>query len=552
MAQRGKEWQNLGRSRTLSQLYVYYERLNDPDESPENKALYASATDSLARIKDNAIELSKSSDLIHGLAQKEAEKEQKFVSEQLGQKFRVDFKDHASIKYFIETLNSITHIREVYERNIATIKNSKGQKSVISFFPTYYIHALDNHWEEISQKTSALFGKDNRPIDECLQEAIDSINDSVLIPEAVHEMLQAKPELASLPDEMQNAYKEVLQILENPNNANPFYQKLKSIYQLDKLTEQIKASLFQTNKQATLATFEKSLLSHRKKTSGKGVANPLLSQLGARGGLTLEAFEELVLKSFVEKNGGIAFNAGGHNFKVDNVAVYGIDPTPFQEVFEATGKDIRKADIEANERLYQKVRGKKGTVLYYTDKNYSLNEDFERRFGFSAGAPISAETYDYVMGKIAHGANSFTGAILQTAKGAIGGEDLKKDLSGAMAQQVAMMLFSDYQTIGDGVDSGGLDVLHLMNLGGVVIPFSVFLEMFAQAIDDAQKDPTDFVKVDISSPVILYPTKESQLIGQAGGGPMVAWRKQREDALARTKISFHFWKTFRQFVIDYL
>lgn len=554
MAYKSKFWRDFGHSNTLGQLYVYYERLNDADESPENKKLYEVAKGQLAIARDRAKELGKSADGMRTLAKAELSKEQALLSQVFGKDLQVDLSDNRSVKELTDLINETLNIREVYERNIATIKNSKGQKSVISFFPTYYTRALDRHWDEISDKTVEMARTSKKGFGVCLQTILSRMNEAILVPEAVNDMLTADPELGSLPPEMKNAYQSIIKALEDPAKANHLYQELIRIYQLDKLVGDIKDKLANNKQASNRKNIQDVILSKRQRKSKKGVANPLYTQMGPRAGLTLEEFEGLASDAIFGEN-GTNIRSGRVGIKADNILLLGIDPEPVQEELDAINEVSRKENIEAFERLNEKLKNvKSGFIVYFNDKNYSLNADFERRFGFSAGAPISAQTYYDVTRKVSKNARTFTGAILQTLRGAIGDSKLKEDLSGAMAQEIAVMLFDDYQTIGDGFKNGQVNSIHIMNLGNVKIPLSVFLEMFARAIENLEKDPEALVYVDIESPEILYKTPAEQALAQqlAGQEAFWAWREQRKTALQEVQISYHFWKEFSSFVRQFL
>lgn len=554
MAYKSKYWRDFGHSSTLGQLYVYYERLNAADESLENKKLYEVAKGQLAIVRDHAKELGQSADGMRALAKAEASKEQALLSQVFGKELKIDLSDDRSVKELVDLVNEMMNLKEVYERNIATIKNSKGQKSVISFFPTYYLRALTSHWNQISEETVAKARSSKKGFGYCLQEVLTKMNESVLVPEAVDDMLTANPELGSLPLSMKDAYQELVKALQDPAKANHLYQELIKIYQLDKVVSDIKNQLASNKQASNRKNITEVLLSKRQRKSKKGVANPLYTQLGPRAGLTLEEIENLTLDLLMGEN-GFAVRTGQTGIKADNILTIGFDPSGVQEELETLEGVSRKANIEAFERFYQKTREfNSGFIVYFNDKNYSLNADFERRFGFSAGAPISAQTYYDVTRKVSKNARTFTGAILQTLRGAIGDSKLKDDLSAAMAQEVAVMLFDDYQTIGDEFKQGQVNAIHIMNLGNVKIPLSVFLEMFARAIENIEKDPEALVHVDIESPEILYKTTAEQIRAQemAGQGPFWAWREQRKAALQETQISYHFWKEFSSFVRQFL
>ena len=132
----------------------------------------------------------------------------------------------------------------------------------------------------------------------------------------------------------------------------------------------------------------------------------------------------------------------------------------------------------------------------------------------------------------------------------MGNDSAREKLSEAMATDFAMMMFDDYQTIGDFRGRKGAKVIHIMNLDNIMIPLSVFLTMLANAVERAETDVDDFVKVVLMTPEIEFKDYDAQSKWQFDNdeSSSSAWTFQRGEALKKTRISVNFFKEFRDFI----
>ena len=114
-----------------------------------------------------------------------------------------------------------------------------------------------------------------------------------------------------------------------------------------------------------------------------------------------------------------------------------------------------------------------------------------------------------------------------------------------------MMLFDDYETVGKDLRKTGVKSIHIMDLNGVFLPLSFFLDLMARAIDEIGRTPEGLVKVVYKTPKkIKYDTNEE--IRQARARGEAPWALQKEEALRDTKISYHFLKDFRDILSKYM
>ena len=244
---------------------------------------------------------------------------------------------------------------------------------------------------------------------------------------------------------------------------------------------------------------------------------------------------------------------GGYGIKPDNMYLYGIDAGPIVDVLERIKDTDREHNIEKAEEINNYLQTlDDGFIIYSNAKNYTMSTKFFKESGFSAGAEISAQTYLEVMKKVNKNVRTFIGVMINSMKGAVGENmDLYDTVCQNLAQDIAMMLFDDYETVGKDLRKTGVKSIHIMDLNGVFLPLSFFLDLMARAIDEIGRTPEGLVKVEYKTPKkIKYDTNEE--IRQARARGEAPWALQKEEALRDTKISYHFLKDFRDILSQYM
>lgn len=554
MARQSVYWKQYDRSKIFSQMDVFYSYLGDDPARPTLATLKGIAEESFNRHLDQVRTISKNVEPYRRIAETEKEKELALLREVFGQDLHINLQDQNDVKMLIEALNSVLNIKDVYERNLKTLELSRGGvKSVISFFPTYFLQVWNEQWENIYTATCETFSKGGITVENALKKEVNNRIDSITI-EAIERMLSAKAEIKGMreDDKYNGAYRELLEAIRNtPKYRNEILERIRSIYQLDKISEDISNQLKGKGKAVTRSQISKKL-----KTSAK---KPISVQSASRGGLTLEAVEKMIFNLVGDRvETGRATHTGQiGNMKADNILTIGIDSDVIDEWLEEMAYlsgSSRAGNIERIRRLQELTQNvDRGFIVYSSDKNYTLNQRFRDQFGFSAGSALSAQSFYDVTRKVNKNARTFTGLLVNTIGGAImDNESVRDHLADVIAEDIAVMLFDDYQTIGDFRGKSGARAIHIMNLGNIMIPLSVFLTMFANAVERAESDPEDFVKVAIMTPEIEFKTYSKQLEWQArnSASSSDAWTFQREQALKKTRISINFFREFRSFLLS--
>lgn len=542
----------------LADMFVFYERLGDdegwsPEVLEEHRALMYEAWSGFSKVSSEVAGIIQSGAVLRAMGEAEAAKEKKLLKAIFGQEVQIDFNDDSSVKNFIDVLNSCIGLREVYERNKFLIKNSKGMKSVISYFPTYFMKVWNEAWSKgdnsLSAEIDAAVGKKRKA--ENILTAIRSVLEpklEAMIPEAIRRMLEAEPELRKqMPPEMKNAYQELVKAIGEVQQQGSLAQQISEIYQLDQLSQVLTEAIL--NKQTTAKQAE-------------AISKKVKGNFAQRGGLSLEAIENTVfsmiadgVKEGVKEKGSVYYSGKKETgFKADNILSFGIDADVIQQALETNEAVSRERNKQLFENLEKNLKGiKDGYIVYSSDKNYTYNEGFKERGGFKAEG-ISLDTYRNIMKYTTRNARTFVGAILQTAEGAIKGPQYRPQLEEAMAQDIAYFLFDDFKTLGKEAKAGDPTAIHIMNLDGIYLPLSFFLILVARAIEEEVGNPDDFVRVNVNIPSILWKTREEQEKWQErnGSSAMDAWVHQKEEALAESKIEVHFLKEFQQIIRDYL
>lgn len=558
MAYSSVYWKSYDRSNIFSQRDVFYNYLGKDPENADLAMLKNVALNSFDKHLNNVMQVSKNVEPYRRMAEYEKEKELALLREVFGQELTISLDKPQDAKMLIDALNSTLNIKEIYERNIEMLELSiGGRKSVISFFPTYFIQAWNDRWKEIYDATVKTFSSGKKiTLEEALQKEINIRLDSITA-DAIERMFQAEPEMKAMRGEdsqHKEAYKQLLNAFQNmPRYRNELVEQIRSIYKIDELSKAISEDI-KDKGHLTKQKIEKKL-----KTSPR---TPIQFQTGRRGGLTLEAIEHLTFElvgDALEAKGisAKAIHTGNIGFmKNDNILALGINIGLIDEWMEDIAINnkgsSRKENIDRMRKLHDLVEKlDSGFLVYSSDKNYTLNKDFRDKFSFPAGSSISMNSFYEATRNVNKNARTFVGLIVNTIEGAIMGNDSAREkLSEAMATDFAMMMFDDYQTIGDFRGRKGAKVIHIMNLDNIMIPLSVFLTMLANAVERAETDVDDFVKVVLMTPEIEFKDYNAQLKWQFDNdkSSSSAWTFQRDEALRKTRISVNFFKEFRDFI----
>lgn len=528
-----------GKAKSLAELYVYYQRLSTDGFYPTLSKYVNYAGQ---RMVHQTYKYSNDARAVRAMAQAEFKKEKNILSEVFGLNFDFDYygdkkSGSRGIKDIVEAINSSLNLKNVYERNLALIKKTKGQKGVYSWFPSYFMKAWDKHQNTILAKIEEDFFH-SRDLNESIQKIINKEIDKIVL-EGIELMLDGpevengiKKDYADLKD----AYSSLVGYIGKIEDKGSVARRIYDAYEIDKL------------KQMMIQTIQSDGL---KVADFKGKTSQMINKdIHQRGGLTLEAIEQAVFNQIAEGINGKVIASGQKGIKADNIFTIGIDTEIIYEALEQSGKN-RDENIEAFKQLGEKMANlKEGFIVYSSDKNYTLNKDFR---GFGAGSVgINALSFIRKIYGSSDQTNTLVGTMHQLGDGAIleGKEGAFEKL---LAQEIAYMLFDDYSTIGE-ADSGGR-AIHIMNLNGIMIPLSLILTLLADAIEETE-DNDRFVKqivnVKIQTKPIEFKTQDEQDKWQSQNPDKNAWEYQRDIAIKSTNISATFLKKFSNIIRELL
>lgn len=530
------------KSKGLAQKYVYYNWLDQ-----YHPILKRNITTEFRRIKHQTRNISKVTTQLMSLAANEKNKERRFLRQYFGINVDYDLNDISTIKNFIDGINKVLGLADVYERNKAILQTSNS-KNIMSWFPGYFNAA----WTQLEQQLplkEELFRNLNNDLDvEQVANLVIPKRIKQAVTLALKKMIDAGLENSLIDPKLQTAYQELAQAIGNVNTpglARDFY----NIYHLDELKNSLISDFKKTQKNFNTSKHMNNFKVNMNKT------------IHQKGGLAMEAVrvylaELSASKNIIVKNTSFSkVQMGSKGFRADSMLLYGIDSDAVQEAFDlSTGKMSHERNVLLFTELGQQLEKiPESFVVYVSNKNYTMGAKFKSRGGFSTGTDITATSYLNLFRGIEKNLDTFVGAMMQLGEGAIGNNE-KESFEKIIATNIAYLLFDDYSTISSTSSRG--NALHVMDLNGIIMPLSVILSALAQSIQKGEHDSfRQIVDVRIHAPKILFQNiiEENEFIEQSGSNSNhVAWEYQRNYALDNTKIATHFLKTFQEIVREYL
>lgn len=523
------------KSRSLSQLYVFYERLNT-EFNGKNKQLYDNVNSSLNKIRNEYRENFRIVSTLRMMSKNELNKELLLLKNVFQVPLNIDLDRKGAAKELIDTLNNYMNLKTVYQRSLSLLNKNNTYLSVAQFFPSYFETVWNaNHTKIADRIVNSVSINDKKThvikiADEILSEELPK-----LVEEAITNMLNSN-EVFGKEDE--KAYSDLLKGINKVYGKDSFSTQLYKLYHMDELKQALLNSIQVSSKKNRYTSLQKI------KSAGIVDRNRY-----SDGGISLEYLENLTVNEIIDNlkelkntkvNYGGAVHTGATGMKADNIIVFNIDPDIVQETIETNEKVSRERNYQMIKKLGDKIsKIDNGFIVYSNAKNYALNKNFH---GFSSGNKITLEQFQILLSRIQSNISTFVGGILQTLSGAIG-EDMKKDFQEWIAEDIAYFLFDDFETIGL-PQSSGISI-HIFNLDGILVPLSFFLWLLAASIEKGTRNPHDIVKAKIDAGTIKW-TEEQSVYTQE------MWVEQRNDALNNITISVSFLQDFENIMKEFL
>lgn len=108
------------KSRSLSQLYVFYERLNT-EFNGKNKQLYDNVNSSLNKIRNEYRENFRIVTNLRSMSKNELNKELSLLKNIFQVPLDIDFERAGAAKELIDTLNNYMNLKAVYQRSLSLL-----------------------------------------------------------------------------------------------------------------------------------------------------------------------------------------------------------------------------------------------------------------------------------------------------------------------------------------------------------------------------------------------------------------------------------------------
>ena len=330
------------RSKSLADMYVYYERLKQDGYTQ----LYYTVKKNLGIQRGSLKELQKTSENLRRMGAMEKAKETAFIQKVFRKPISVDFDDRKSVKEFIDVLNEAMNFKDLYKRNLQLLLKTDKQKTTISYYPSYFIQAWNDYSDTLWKKVESEFERTKRPLDIIFEEQLKK-DMNFLVVDGIERMFRAQPELGQEAQQYADAYKALLGSIGTIDTPGSLAQQFKDIYKLDALGDSLKKALKAEKEKISLESYKKAAGSKKFKDS-------LKVQQGQRGGIALEAIENLCVQviSQMKINGKVeTIRGGGYGIKPDNMYLYGIDAGPIVDVLERIKDTDREHNIEKAEEI---------------------------------------------------------------------------------------------------------------------------------------------------------------------------------------------------------
>ena len=438
----------------------------------------------------------------------------------------------------IHAFNNLFNIKEVFNYHLGLIKETKGQKGVITYFHSYF----NKHWNAARK---ALYDQISADIQSTCGANISTILENhlnTIVTETLYEMYGVAKNQNGIEGtiyDIEKPYQALAQVLEKHDPvADEFIQGMIKNYRLDEFVTELSNNIQQAN---SLSRTEFSKLSKQS-----------LSLNFPKAGISKEFEGVLIAKinEYLAKAGGKTHHTGDANAKPDWVFTFGIDEDIIADAYTETmvgggrKETVAKAK-ELKERLHSED---KGFIVYTSAKDYTLNSSFASRGGMQAEKNVSLQTWENILTTMNLASKDIVFSIMQTIPGAIGQDNLDH-VSTMMARAIAGALFDDFDVSGS-VPKSGAQAIHLLHLNGIYIPLSFYYDKLYKAFEYVGSAP-ELVRVDIKTPqMILFPTKEDQTAWKEQNPGMSPWVYQRDKALQEIQLSYHFFANFKKAMED--
>lgn len=552
-----------------NQNYVYYNHLIEENKNPVMRAFgyavirnFKEAFDFDATEPDMGVV-----DKLKTMAKNERTKEQDFLETTFGVNLQIPLSAD-NTKQFIDAFNSYMQLQRVYEARKILLMRGYGDdegkqnfKDAYSYFSSYFSTVFEQNIDDIAADTAAQFKKGGT-FDQALNSAIDS-RMPAMIEEALTKLEHADGN-QGLNDSDKEQVREALRAISDAINSfgkTQFGQMILTALNLNKINR----DAIQDMKIRSQGDRKKI----NKKTTKQSLTNAikyLKSNRGVHilGGTMAELVENVSAKAVLDGLKGVnnaeVFHTGSTGMAADNVMIVAegdisLEKEKIQQILEEGKKTSRQSNIDTVKEMENILeRGNtKGFIVYSSDKNYlKVRKKKDGTFYESSykGSSQNLRLFTPILAEVTGNSGKvdvLIQGIMQTLKGAVG-ENNKGYMEAKLAQYFAYFLFDDLDFIGE-VDGSNYQKIHLMNLNGIYVPLSAFIQLYAEALeheyDTVKRSPEHVARISIKSPDIKY-----DYSAPGFKPPQNAWGIQRNEAMDQVQVTLYFLKNLRSILDD--
>lgn len=234
-----------------------------------------------------------------------------------------------------------------------------------------------------------------------------------------------------------------------------------------------------------------------------------------------------------------------NQMKADSVLLVGkgkIDLNKYFGPYMDDVKDARKSgltskraqNIYAIEQFLNRLDENIDHVIMISDKNVSITADYG---GFKAQDRTKLKNIGQMLGEFGYGSSVELINYLANCGASMVQGDYNNEIKTELQTMVGYFLF-DHLEVHIGVKASGPNVVNLLNVGGMYIPLSAYLEGIYNGIQGLAKDPNGLVRVNIT-----LGGKTEENVWTEG-----TWKSFRESRENQSYISYVVMKNIADFI----
>lgn len=446
----------------------------------------------------------------------------------------IDLSEGVTAKKLFENFNLILGSREVFERNIALIKQiSKDKTTEIEDPSKYFFSYLQDAIQEYGIADNFNIRKSTK---KQLEKFIDKVVGTALerTYTSFKEYADENGNIKTLHGKTQNtqtyynAYTEIIDTIKKLQNTGIFY-KYSHLFKIDKLLQESADSKGNIINKPTLSksSFDSggTVLEFVEATVGTALKQINLTNTSSSGTIHIVA----------EHTGGKEYNQQKSDVTL-GYATGKVNFNPMKQSFINRNKEgsDRLQNARALDDYLGKVTNAMKSVVFISDKNYKISASWKGAKAQDAMTLANARAMLNYFN--VSGVDALIDYLANCGPDMIQGE-CNPQVETALAAQIGYYLFDHLEITGN--VTAKTNVVNIMNISGLYVPLSVYLEGVYHSLEsNLNQPPSSLVSVNIK-----YDGTAASLPWTAG-----AWTSFREGRESKTTIQYHILKDINSFI----